>query len=71
MYVEVARKDHGKEEVVKAKEKEIENLEHYGTFEEVEDRGQKKITSRWVVMMKTKQDRQKEDVKERLVARGF
>ena len=43
--VEVAQKDHMREEVITAKEKEIENLENYGTFEEVEDTGQKKICS--------------------------
>ena len=58
-------------EVVEAKKKDIENLERYGTFEEVKDEGQERITSRWVITKKTKQDGQKEDYKGRLVARGF
>ena len=69
--VEVPRKEHGKNEVIAAKEKEVENLKKYGTFEEMEDEGKEKITSRWVVTKKTKQDGQKEDFKARLVARGF
>ena len=44
--VEIIRKDHWKPEVIEAKAREIENLEKYGTFKEIEDRGQEKITSR-------------------------
>ena len=71
LVVEIQNKDHGMPEVVEAKKKEIENLERYGTFEEVKDEGQERITSRWVITKKTKQDGQKEDYKGRLVARGF
>ncbi len=71
LVVEIQKKDHGMPEVVEAKKKEIENLERYGTFEEVKDEGQERITSRWVITKKTKQDGQKEDYKGRLVARGF
>ena len=37
----------------------------------MKDEGQERITSRWVITKKTKQDGQKEDYKGRLVARGF
>merc|ERR1712112_255644 len=64
-------KEHGKPEVKEAKEKEIKNLEMYETFEEVEDVGQEKIGSRWIVTKKEKHDGQKQLYKARLVARGF
>ena len=67
--VEVPKREHGLPEVIKAKEKEIENLEKYGTFVETIDEGKEKITSRWVITRKTKQDGQKEEIKARLVAR--
>ena len=44
--VEVLVKEHKRPEVIEAKEKEIENLEKYGVFEEVEDNGQKNVGSR-------------------------
>jgi len=69
--VEVPLKDHGKEEVVEAKQREIENLRLYDTFEEVEDVGQETIGSRWVITKKEKQDGQKTIIKARLVAKGF
>ena len=40
-----------KPNVLEAKKKELENLTDYGTYEEVDDDGQEKITSRWVVTM--------------------
>ena len=40
-------------------------------FEEVEDIGQERIGSRWVITKKEKADRQKTVFKGRLVARGF
>ena len=43
----------------------------YGVFEEVEDNGQERISSRWVITKKEKADGQKTDYKGRLVARGF
>ena len=71
MVVEILRKEHWKPEVIEEKAREIENLEKYGTFKEIKDIGQEKITSRWVITKKTKQDGQKQEVKGRLVARGF
>ena len=61
--VQVPVKDHGKREVIEAKEKEIENLELYGVFEEVDDIGQERIGSRWVVTEKQKHDRRKQQYK--------
>ena len=69
--VEVPLKDHGKPEIVEAKNKEIENLKLYETFEEVIDEGQETIGSRWVVTEKQQHDGQKQDYKARLVAKGF
>ena len=43
--VEVPVKDHAEPEGIDAKEKEIQNLETYETFEEVDDIGQETIGS--------------------------
>ena len=69
--VEVPVREHKKPEVIEAKNKEIENLEKYGVFEEVEDEGQETVGSRWVINRKEKADGQKQKVKGRLVAKGF
>ena len=53
------------------KQTEIENLEKYGLYEEVEDQGQETVDSRWVITRKEKADGQKQKVKVRLVAKGF
>ena len=50
--VEVPVREHGKTEVIEAKEKEIENLKTYETFEEVDDEGQETIGSRWIIREK-------------------
>ena len=57
--VEVPVREHKLPEVIDAKQKEIENLEKYGVFEEVEDEGQETIDSRWVITRKEKSDGQK------------
>ena len=46
--VEVPAKEHKKPEVMEAKDRELENLEKYDVFEEIEDTGQEKIGSWWV-----------------------
>merc|ERR1712030_23632 len=69
--VEVPTKEHRKPEVIEAKDRELENLEKYQVFEEVEDTGQEKIGSRWVITRKEKADGQKCEYKGRLVAKGF
>ena len=43
----------------------------YETFEEVNDVGQNRIGSRWVITRKEKHDGQKNEYKARLVAKGF
>ena len=40
-------------------------------FDEVEDNGQETVGSRWVITRKEKADGQKQEVKGRLVAKGF
>ena len=47
--VEIPVSEHKTPEVMEAKEKELENMAKYEVFEEVEDSGQERITSRWVV----------------------
>merc|ERR1712030_141285 len=69
--VEVPASEHKAPEVVEAKERELENLNKYDVFEEVEDSGQERISSRWVITKKETADGQKTDYKGRLVARGF
>ena len=53
------------EEIVSAKVNEIEKLVHFDTYEEVNDRGQKVVSKRWVITNKNGQ------TKARLVVRGF
>ncbi len=69
--VEVPVREHGKLEIIEAKNKEIENLKTYETFEEVKENGQETIGSRWIVTEKEKHDGQKQAYKARLVAKGF
>ena len=58
--VEVPVKEHKKPEIIEAKNKEIENLRTYETFEEVADEGQETIGSRWIITEKQKHDGQKQ-----------
>jgi hypothetical protein len=69
--VEVPVKYHKLPEIVEAKETEMKNLEDFDTFEEVQDIGQAKVGSRWVITEKEKHDGQKKKYKARLVAKGF
>ena len=62
-------KDHGKEECVAAKKKELAAFDEFGVYEEVEDKGQDALSSRWVLTDKSTAEETK--VKARLVARGF
>ena len=61
--------DHWKPEVVQAKEKEIDNWKTFNVFNEVPDRGQKTISTKWVITKKVNEG--EEIVKARLVVRGF
>ena len=69
--VELPVKEHGRPEVVVAKEKEIENLKKYEVFQKVRDEEQVTIGTRWVITQKEAHDGQKTQVKARLVAQGF
>jgi len=69
--VEVPVREHGKPDIVEAKENEIQNLKTYETFEEIKDEGQETIGSRWIITEKQKHDGQKHAYKARLVAKGF
>merc|ERR1711962_1747485 len=69
--LEVPVKEHGKPEIVEAKNSEIENLKTYETFEEVIDEGQETIGSRWIIREKEKHDGQRQKYKARLVAKPF
>ena len=55
--------------IVEAKEKELQSWRENDVYEEVEDIGQKAITTRWIVTEKVKEG--KKLCKARLVARGF
>ena len=64
-------REHGKAEIIEAKNNEIKNLKTYEIFEKVDDEGQETIGSRWIVTEKEKHDGQKQNYKARLVAKGF
>ena len=69
--VEIPTKEHCRLDVVQAKEKEMNNLQSFGTYEEIENEGQCFIDSRWVITEKEDHDGQKTKVKARIVAKGF
>ena len=56
--VEIPTKDQNMAEVMEAKEKELQNLFKYDVFKEIEDWGQERIASRWVITQKEKADGQ-------------
>ena len=58
------------ERFIKAKEKEIHNIEENDVFEWVQDSGQSTISTKWVISEKITDD-ESSVVKARLVARGF
>ena len=69
--VELPVSEHRRPQVKVTKMSEVRNLLDYVIFEEVEDKGQDTISSRWVIMSKEKHDSQKQQTKVRLVAQGF
>ena len=71
LVTEVPRKYHNSPEVIQAKELEFKNFQKFKAFDEVEDVGQRRITSRWVVTQKEEHDGMKSKIKSRLVVRGF
>ena len=54
--VEIPTKEQNTLECNEAKHKEIENLVKFDVFEEVDDVGQERFSSRWVVTQKEKAD---------------
>ena len=67
--IELPASQHGRPEVKADKMNEIRNLKDYDTFEEVQDEGQERIGSQWVVTEKEKHDGQKQACKARIVGR--
>ena len=65
----IPTKEHGSEECVAAKKKELEAFKNFGVYEEVKDEGQERLSSRWVMTDKSTETEKK--VKARLVCRGF
>ena len=63
--------EHGRPEVKETKISEVNNLLDYEVFEEVEDKGQETLGSRWVVTAKEKHNGQKQQTMATLVAHGF
>ena len=57
------------QEVLDAKNREVQNLVEHDVYEAVKDLGQSKVSTRWVITEKEKDDNRV--VKARLVARGF
>ena len=71
MVTEVPRKHHNSPEVIQAKELEFKNFQKFDAFNKVEDVGQHRITSRWVITQKEDHDGMKTKIKSRLVVRAF
>jgi hypothetical protein len=63
--VMIPRTKHGETQCVKAKRVELDKLKQFGTYEEVDDQGQIRVSTTWVLWKKG------EETRARLVARGF
>ena len=61
--------EHGRPECKQAKMKELEAFDKFDVYEEVEDIGQERLSSRWVLTDKSTEEEKR--VKARLVCRGF
>ena len=61
----VAKEETNTPEALEAKQKELEKLQHFDTYDIIEDEGQEYITTLWVITMKG------EEVRARLTAKGF
>ena len=61
-------KEHSKPECIEAK-KELEVFNKFGAYVETQDRGQERLSSRWVLTDKSTNEEKR--VKARLVCRGF
>ena len=60
--MEIPTKEQNTPEVKEAKLREVDNLMRYDVFEEVDDCGQDRIGSRWVVTQKEKTNGQKHNL---------
>ena len=65
----IPAKDHSRQECVEAKQKELKAFEDFEVYTEVEDKGQERLSSRWILTDKSTPQEVK--VKARLVCRGF
>ena len=61
--------EHWRPDVIQAKQKEIDNWKKFDVFTEVQDQGQKRISTRWVITEKINEN--DKNIKARLVVRGF
>ena len=68
---EVKASEQNTPEVTEAKERELANFVKFQAFEEVDDKNQPRITSRWVITRKEAHDGMKTRIKARLCMRGF
>ena len=71
MVTEVPKRFHNTPEVIESKQREYNNFLKFNAFEEIEDVGQSRIGSRWVVTEKESHDGMKTKTKSRLVVRGL
>ena len=62
-------KEHNKPECVETKKKELEAFDKFGAYVETQDRGQERLSSRWVLTDKSTNEEKR--AKARLVCRGF
>lgn len=65
MSVAVPAAEHNSPDCIEAKKQELDKIEDFGVYTEVQDEGQRCISTRWVLIKKGTQ------IKARLVARGF
>ena len=65
----VSKERHSDADIIKAKNKELQNWKDFGVYKEVSDQGQKSLSTRWMVPEKLLSEGQK-GVKARLVVRG-
>ncbi len=61
----VAKDETNTPEALEAKQKELDKLQHFHTYDIIDDEGQEYITTLWVITMKG------EEVRARLTAKGF
>ena len=65
----VPSREHGRPECMEAKNKELDAFKRFEVYEEVDDIGQERLSSRWVLTDKSTETESR--IKARLVCRGF